>query len=225
MPIHNQPLRDPSLVGCPDCDLVQRLPELATDASARCPRCGKELWRRREDSLNRTLALSTAAAFLYVVANSVPMLGLTVAGRQAFTTVAGGAQQLWQGNHQLVAVLVLFTAVIAPALQMSSMLAIVLGAQRERPLRWVGALLRHHPTTRTWSMLEVMMIGVLVALIKIADYATVIPGLAMFALFALIFVLAATQASFDPREVWDRVEWAETEARRSTLGGTAMEVP
>jgi paraquat-inducible protein A len=65
---------------------------------------------------------------------------------------------------------------------------------------------------------------VLVALVKIADYATVIPGLAMFALFALIFLLAATQASFDPREVWDRIEWAETEAQRSTSSGTVVEV-
>jgi paraquat-inducible protein A len=160
-----------------------------------------------------------------VLANSVPMLGLTVAGRQASTTVAGGAQQLWQGDHQLVAALVLFTAVVAPALQIGFMLAIVFGAQSARPPQWVGALLRHHPTTRTWSMLEVMMIGVLVALIKIADYATVIPGLAMFALFGLIFLLAAIQASFDPREVWDRVEWAETEAQRSTSGGTVIEMP
>jgi paraquat-inducible protein A len=222
---HNQPLGDPSLIGCPDCDLVQRLPELAPGASARCPRCGKELWRRREDSLNRTLALTTAAAFLYVLANSVPMLGLTVAGRQAFTTVSGGAQQLWQGNHQLVAALVLFTAVVAPALQIGFMLAIVLGARRRRPRKWVGELLRYHPTASTWSMLEVMMIGVLVALIKIADYATVIPGLALFALFVLIFLLAAIQASFEPREVWDRVEWAEAEARRATSPGAVSEAP
>jgi paraquat-inducible protein A len=53
-----------------------------------------------------------------------------------------------------------------------------------------------------------MMLGVLVALIKIADYATVIPGLAMFTLGALVFLLAAMQANFDSREVWERVEWA-----------------
>jgi paraquat-inducible protein A len=225
MPRHNQPLGDPSLIGCPDCDLVQRLPELASGASARCPRCGKELWRHREDSLNRTLSLTIAAALLYVVANSVPMLGLTVAGRKAFTTVAGGALQLWQGDHQPVAVLVLFTAVIAPALQIGMMLAIVLGAHRKRPPKWVGELLRHHPTTCTWSMLEVMMIGVLVAVIKIADYATVIPGTALFTLGALIFLLAAIQASFDPREVWDRVEWADAEARDATAGATVLEAP
>ncbi len=56
---YNQPLGDASLIACPDCDLLQRLPELAPGASARCPRCDKELWRRREDSLNRTLALAT----------------------------------------------------------------------------------------------------------------------------------------------------------------------
>jgi paraquat-inducible protein A len=74
-------------------------------------------------------------------------------------------------------------------------------------------LLRHHPTTRTWSMIEVMLLGVLVALIKIADYATVIPGVALFTLGALVFLLAGMQSSFDPRDVWDRIEWAEKDAR------------
>src|SRR5262249_25530140 len=207
--VYNQSLGDDSLVACPDCDLLQRLPELAPGASARCPRCDRELWRRREDSLNRTLALTLAAAVLYVVANVVPMLGLSVVGRQASTTVLGGVRQLWGNGQQVVAVLVLFAAVVAPALQIGFLLLIVLGAQRDPSPRWVGELLRYHPTTRIWSMIEVMLIGVLVALIKIADYATVVPGLALYALGGLVFLLAAMQASFDPREVWDRVAWAE----------------
>lgn len=206
--VYNQPVPDGSLVACPHCDLLQRLPNLAPGASARCARCGKELWRRRADSLNRTLALSIAAGLLYVVANTVPMLGLTAVGREAFTTVFGGAVQLWNDGRIIVAALVLLTAVVAPALQIGLMLAIVIGAHRERPSQWVGVLLRHHPTTRTWSMIEVMLLGVLVALIKIADYAKVIPGLALFTLGALVFLLAAIQASFDPRDVWDRVRWA-----------------
>jgi paraquat-inducible protein A len=206
--VHNQPLLDTSLIACPHCDLLQRLPDLAPGASARCPRCDKELWRRREDALDRTLALTLAAAVLYVVANAVPMLGLSAVGHQASTTVLGGAQQLWHDGRETVSALVLFTAVVAPALQVGFMLAIVLAARRARPPRWVGTLLRHHPTTCTWSMIEVMMLGVLVALIKIADYATVIPGLALFVLGALVFLLAAIQACFDPREVWERVEWA-----------------
>jgi Paraquat-inducible protein A len=135
--IYNQPVADVSLVGCPHCDLLQRLPDLSPGASARCPRCNKELWRHREDSLNRTFALTVGAALLYVVANSVPMLGLTIVGREASTTVIGSAEHLRQNGQQLVAVLVLLTAVIAPALQIGLMLAIVLIAHREHPSRWV----------------------------------------------------------------------------------------
>jgi paraquat-inducible protein A len=212
--MYNAPLPDPRLLACLQCDLVQRLPDLEPGGSARCPRCNRELWRRCEDSLNRTLALTIAAVLLYIVANSVPMLGLSVAGHHAQTTVFGGAVQLWRDNEKIVAGLVLVAAVIAPALQISFMLAIAVGAHRERPPRWIGHLLRHHPATRTWSMIEVMLLGVLVALIKIAELATVIPGLALFALAALVFVFAAIQASFDPRDVWDRVQWENSEASR-----------
>lgn len=219
--MYNQAVPDASLVACPDCDLLQRLSDLAPGASARCPRCDSELWRRREDSLERTLALAIAAAVLYVVANTVPMLGLRAVGHQAYTTVVGGAQQLWHDGEQIVAGLVLFTAVVSPALQIGFMLTVVIAARRERVPMWVGTLLRHHPTTITWSMIEVMMVGVLVALIKIADYATVIPGLALFALGGLVFLLAAMQSTFDPREVWERVEWAE--ARRTAPEGRMVE--
>src|SRR6266850_6903769 len=119
---YNQPVGDAALLACQHCDLVQRLPELEPGASARCPRCNKELWRRREDALNRTLALTVAAAVLYVIANSVPMLGLTIVGRDASTTVIGGVQTLWQDGQQIVAVLVFFTVILAPALQIGLML-------------------------------------------------------------------------------------------------------
>jgi paraquat-inducible protein A len=222
--MYNQSLSDASLIGCPHCDLIQRLPALEPGESARCPRCNEELWRRQEDSLHRPLALTIAAALLYVVANTVPMLGLTVLGREAFTTVFGGARHLWNAGWESVAVLVLFTAVVAPGLQIGMMLAILLGARRERPPRWVGTLLRYYSTISTWSMIEVMILGVLVALIKIAELAKVIPGLALFVLGALIFLIAAIESSFDPRVVWERVEWAETDARQRAAGKQMTEV-
>jgi paraquat-inducible protein A len=223
---YNQPIADASLIACPHCDLLQRLPDLAPGASARCPRCDKELWRRREDTLNRSLALALAAAVLYVIANSVPMLGLSIVGRGASTTVIGGVEFLWQDGQELVAALVMFTAIIAPALQIVFMLAIVLGAHRKRAPRWVATLLRHQPTVRTWSMIEVMMLGVLVALVKIADYATVIPGIALFVLWVLVFLLAAMQANFDRRQVWEIVEWAaDRPAHDASSSKLAQETP
>lgn len=200
---------DASLVACPHCDLLQRIPELTPGVSVRCPRCDKELCRHHEDSFNRTFALTIAALLLYIIANTVPMLGLSAVGHRASTTVIGGAQQLWTDGQQIVSVLVLFAAVVSPALQIGFLLLILIGCLRSRPPAWVGLLLRHVRFTRTWSMIEVMLLGVLVALTKIADYATVIPGMALFSLFGLVFLLAAMQSCFDPREVWSWVEWAE----------------
>jgi paraquat-inducible protein A len=219
--MYNHPLSDASLIACPHCDLLQRLPDLKPGESARCPRCDEELWRRHPHSLDRPLALTIAAAVLFVVANIDPMLGLRVVGREAFTTVFGGAEHLWNAGWEGVGVLVLFTAVVAPGLQIGLMLAILLGAQRERPSRWVGTLLRYYEQVSTWSMIEVMILGVLVALIKIADYAKVIPGLALFVLGALIFLIAAIESSVDSRDVWERIEWAE-KAERQPAGGEQM---
>jgi paraquat-inducible protein A len=217
----NQPLADATLVACPNCDLVQRLPEAAPGQSVRCSRCETELWRRREDSLNRTLALSVAAIFLYIIANSVPMLGLTAVGRESFTTIIRGAEILWEHGMRGVSALVFFTVVLAPALQIGFQLLLILGAHYEQPPAWVGTLLRYLPSTRIWSMLEVILLGVLVALTKIAEYATVIPGHALFALGALVIVLAAMQSSFDSREIWERVEWAH--GRKKSAAGRMLE--
>lgn len=164
---------------------MQRLPALAPGSSARCARCGAELWRPREDSLNRTLALGVTAAILFVVANVVPMLGIRVIGRSTATTVMGGVEQLWAQGMMSVAALVFLTAVLAPALQITFMLAIALAARSETPRRWIAILLRHNRHTQTWSMIEVMLLGVLVV------------------------ILSAAQVIFDPREVWTRIEWAD----------------
>jgi len=222
----NLALADDSLVACPACDLLQRLPPaLPPRDSARCPRCGVQLWRARKDSLQRSLALMLAAAVLFLVANLVPMLGLSTVGRHAFTTITGGAEKLWANGMHAVALLVFFAAVVAPALQISFLLAVLLGCLRVRPPWWLSAILRHVPFSRTWSMIEVMLLGVMVALTKIAEYATVIPGLALFAAFLLVVVLAAIHANFDPREVWTRVEWVHPGAKvksAHTLGAEAQ---
>lgn len=199
----------PSLLACPDCDLLQRLPEVTSGGVARCARCHRVLWRHRADSLNRTLALALAAAILLLIANTVPMLGLSVAGREAFTTVIGGALAMWRDGRQEVAVLVLFTAVLAPALEIACLLAVALAARRPPAPHWLGMLLRGYEFVREWSMIEIMLLGVLVALIKIAELATVIPGLALFVLGTLVFLLAAMAAVFDPHDAWTRIEWAE----------------
>jgi paraquat-inducible protein A len=202
----------PGMIACADCDLLQRLPELAPDETAQCPRCGNILRHHRPDSLNRTLALTMAAVVALLIANAVPMLGLSAAGREASTTVLGGVQVMWEQGQPAVSVLMLVAAVIAPALDLAMMLTILLAVRRPPAPWWIATLLRFCSTIRPWRMVEVMMLGILVSLIKIAELATVVTGVAMWALAALIVLMAAIAGSFDPREVWLRVEWADSGA-------------
>lgn len=202
------------LVACPDCDLVQQLPSLDPGDSARCNRCGKVLWSNRPNSLNRTLAMALAAAVVFLVANLVPLLGLSAAGREASTTIVGGVQVMWKEGRPLVAIAVLFTAVVAPAMDIIFMLTLLLAAMRSPAPRWAGTLLRYASVIRPWRMVEVMLLGILVALIKIAELARVIPGTALWAVGALMILLAAMTSGFDPQEVWRRVQWVQPNSHR-----------
>jgi len=83
-------------VACPGCDLIQRIPPLPTGGTAHCPRCGDGLATRLGNTLERTLALSIAAAILLVIANTAPVMGLSAAGVQASTTLSGAAEELWR---------------------------------------------------------------------------------------------------------------------------------
>jgi paraquat-inducible protein A len=196
------------VVACPECDLLQRIPALSPGGTACCPRCGCRLSACKPDSIDRTLALSVAAAIAFLIANMEPLMGLSVAGRESSTTIAGGAWQMWLQGERIAALLIALFAVIAPALQIGFLLAILVAVRRPPAPRWVGTLLRWVEVAGSWSMVEVMMLGILVSLVKIAALARVIPGVGIFAVGGLILLLASMSSSFDPREAWSRVRWA-----------------
>ncbi len=200
-----------NLVACPDCDLLQRIPSLPPGETARCVRCGRTLATFRPASLERTLALTVAAAIAFVVANVFPLMALSAAGRSASTTILGGARQMWAGGREDAAVLVALFAVIAPALQVALLSAVLFAARRPPAPAWVGTLLRCSEIFRSWSMVEVMVLGLLVTLVKIASLATVTPGIGIFGAGAFVGLSAAMMTSFDPREAWSRVRWANGE--------------
>ncbi|OPY90269.1 MAG: Inner membrane protein YebS [Syntrophus sp. PtaU1.Bin208] len=196
---------------CPDCDLLQRIPVLPSGGTARCPRCGHTIASSKPDSLNRSLALTVAAAIVLIIANVMPLMGLSAVGRQSSTTILGGVLQLWQQGHQITAMLVAFCTVVAPTVHIGFMLVVLLAVRQSPAPFWAGTLLRMAAFNQPWAMLEVMMLGILVALIKIADLATVIPGIGMFAVGVLIMLIAAMTVSLDPQELWRRIRWADGE--------------
>jgi paraquat-inducible protein A len=195
-----------SLVACHDCDLLHQLGPLRDGATARCRRCGSVLRRRREHGIERTLALAIAAAVLFAVANAFPFLSFDMKGQVTQTTLASGVRTLWEQHTPEIAALVLVTSILAPAFQIALLLYVLL------PLHWgrlpwrLASAFRLLRRVQPWSMMEVFLIGIVVAVTKLMDMAEVIPGPSLFAFVALIVALAGAMASFDPAAVWERLE-------------------
>ena len=196
-------------VACPDCDLLQRLPSLPPGGRAACPRCHRILLKRPSGGPDLPLALTIATLICLFVANTLPLMELHVVGRFASTTIAGGAYEMWLQGQRLTAVLVLFCAVIAPAFYIVFMLILLIAARAPRIPQWAGEMLRWVGHLQVWSMLEVVMLGILVALTKIAELATVEPGLGMYAFGACILLIPAIVTNVDKHELWHRVQWRE----------------
>jgi paraquat-inducible protein A len=197
------------VVGCPGCDLLQRVPPLLPGATARCPRCGDVLAAGARGSLQRPLALAAAAAMVFVIANTAPLMELSASGREASTTILGGTYELWRQGYPFSAAVVGFCSVAAPAAYIGFVLTVLLASLRAPAPRWVGDLVLGAAFMRPWAMPEVMLLGILVALVKIADLATVTPGLGLYATGALVLLVAAIAATFEPAEIWKRVVWAD----------------
>jgi paraquat-inducible protein A len=197
------------LIACRDCDLLQSLPPLQRGGKARCARCGETLAVRRRDPLNLPLALTIAAAIAFIVANTNPLMGLSAVGRESSTTILGGAIEMWLRGSQTTAVAVAFCAVVAPGAHILFLMTVLLAARRPPAPRWVGEMLRAAHLTAPWSMTEVMMLGILVALVKIAQLATVLPGVGMYAAGLFMLLISAVTVTFDRHEIWKRVRWVD----------------
>jgi paraquat-inducible protein A len=126
---------------------------------------------------------------------------------------------MWLQGEAITATIVAFCAAIAPAGYILFMLVLLLEVRRSPAPAWVGEMLRGAEFMQPWSMLEVMILGILVALIKIAELATVEANVGMYAIGALVILFPAIMVTFDPDETWQRVEWADGSAPPRTSDG------
>jgi len=194
-------------IACHDCDLVQSIPSvLPAGSTVACRRCGCVLVKIRRDSINRTLAWTIAAVVLYLVAVSFPFLAMRSGSIVRETALLSGVHQLFLQGKIVLSSLVLLTCVIIPLLQMVTLLYIFIPLKLNfRPLHamHVFRIFRH---CEPWSMMEIYMLGILVAMAKLGKMATIIPGLAAFAFAILVIVLAFAISSVDEHMVWERLE-------------------
>jgi paraquat-inducible protein A len=192
------------MIACHECDLLQREVPLPAGGVAHCPRCGAEQYRSHPDSFERTLAFTLGAIVLFALANAYPIIGLKLQGQVIETTLYHTVRMLYDEDMKSLAALVFATTILMPALQLCAMAYLVVPLKLGRAPPHFGLVFRALRAVGPWGMVEVLMLGVLVSLVKLAHLAKVVPGIALWSLAALMLLNAAIAATFDPRELWVR---------------------
>jgi len=193
-------------IACHECDLILTLPPLPDRSVARCIRCGSVLLRTKPDSINRTIAWTIAGLILFLIAITLPFLGMKSGGAERHTALLTGIYEIYQQDMFGLAFLVLLTCVLAPFAQMIGLLYVFVPLKFNRSVRFATPVFRLFRLLQPWSMMEVFMLGILVALVKLGKIATIVPGLAVFAFGMLIFALTLAVTSVDADLVWRRMK-------------------
>lgn len=192
-------------IACPACGLIQQVESLPPGNMAECCRCGSIVARAKPNSLDRTAALSLAALVLYVPANLYPIMRMEFHGSFSESTVWDGCVRLFQDGQWLVAIIVFLASLLIPLLKLLGLFFLVT-TTRFKPSFARGVRARIYVLIEAigpWAMLDVFLLAILVALVKLGRIATVTsgPGLLAFASVVVLTILAS--ASFDPKQIWE----------------------
>lgn len=198
----------PRHIICHECGLAHKRRSLPRDTSAVCSRCGCVLQRQRPATHDHALALTIAGLVLFLVANLLPFLSFRMGVQTTQTTLVSGALELYRQGREGLAAIVTLTSILAPGLQIVGLLYTLVPLHTGRTPPHLGRVFRYVSQIIPWSMMDVFMLGILVAVVKLAAMATIVPGPALGAFMLLIVVLAWAQSKVDTDRIWAQVRVA-----------------
>lgn len=199
--------RKAGLIACSVCHLLCRTPEGRTRAS-RCPRCGAALHSRKPDSIARTWALVIAACIFYIPANVLPMTTVTSLGMVQSDTIMSGVIYFVQSGSWPIALIIFIASIFVPLLKLVILSYLLISVQRQshfRPKDRTRLYLITEAVGR-WSMLDIFVVTILVALVNLGALATIQAGPAALHFAAVVVITMLAAMSFDPRLIWDAKE-------------------
>lgn len=198
--------RRAGLVSCHACGRVQ--PWLRSVGKQHCSRCDAVLHRRNPDSLMRTWALLAAAAILYIPSNLLPIMHTSSLVGSDDNTIMSGVVYFWTSGEWPLAVIVFVASIVVPMLKLSVLTLLTLTAQRRsawRPNERVR-LYRIVEFIGRWSMLDVFVVTMTVALVRFQSLAVITAGPGALAFGSVVILTMIASMQFDPRLIWDAVE-------------------
>ena len=172
-----------------------------------CPRCHARLHHRHPDSLGRTWALLIAAAILYIPANLLPVMYTHSLFGKEDDTIISGILYFWDSGSPALAVIIFIASILVPLLKLAALSLLAWTAQRRsrwRPLQRT-MLYRMVEFVGRWSMLDIFVITLTVALVRFQSLATITAGPGALAFCAVVVLTMLASMQFDPRLIWDPV--------------------
>lgn len=190
---------------------------LATLEHCRCPRCQSPLHLRKPDSLARTWALMLAAYVLYLPANLLPIMETRSPFGTQRDTIMSGVVVLWDTGSWELALVVFCASIVLPMLKLFSLTYLLLSVHHRshRNTRQRARLYRLLELIGRWSMLDVYVVTLLVALVRVQSLAIISPGPGVVAFGAVVVLSMLATMAFDPRLIWDRAVPPPTPATAS----------
>ena len=173
-----------------------------------CPRCGSAMHLRKNDSIQRTLALLVTACLLYIPANLYPIMYTDQLGTTEASTILGGVVLLINLGSVPVAVVIFIFSVMVPSGKLMAMFYLVWTVERHSPLnpRQRSIMYRITEFIGKWSMVDVFVVSILVALVHLSGVLVIRPGVAAICFAGVVIVTIVAAASFDSRLIWDSME-------------------
>jgi len=190
------------LIACHECDALHQLLSLPDDTAAHCARCDALLYSQRHGAADYSLALHLAALVLLLIANTFPFMSLKIAGRMETDMLLSGPMALFSLGMGDIGLLVLLTSIGFPLITVLAAIYLLLPLRMGMTAPATGAVFRMVRRLMPWSLLGVFMLSVMIAVVKLLDMATVIPGIGLFAMLALLPVAVMAQQSFDASLFW-----------------------
>ena len=185
---------------------MHEVPQLEPGKKAYCARCSGLLAKATRDPVDGLLALTLSALVLLLLANIFPFLHFSLEGQTQENRIITGVIGLWVAGQGGLAALILFTTVLAPALRIVGLLYVILPLELGIVPPGVSQALRFQEGLVSWAMLDVYMLALLVALVKLTQMADVQIELGVAFFVALFVMLTLMGAAYDRMGLWDRVE-------------------
>ncbi|MBN2992035.1 paraquat-inducible protein A [Pseudomonas cedrina subsp. fulgida] len=197
---------DAGILICTECHELNKHDTECDEQS--CTRCGALIHARRPNSLARTWALLVTAAILYIPANLLPIMTVNSLGQGEPSTIMAGVIQLVQHGMFPIAAVVFIASILVPTFKLVGIGLLLFSVQRHQPLSAQQRIVMYRfiEFIGRWSMLDIFVIAILVAVVNFGRLASVEANLGAAAFASVVILTMLAAVTFDPRLIWDNTE-------------------